>query len=77
MAWPALAAETQSWRVVGQVGGPVRCVAVQGTRGWAGVGMRVVELDVSNPAAIREVGATPAFPRPPPAVIAEVFDGAR
>jgi uncharacterized protein (TIGR03437 family) len=48
--------------MVGQIGGPTQAVAVQGNYAYVGVGLRLVVLDVSNPAAMREVGATAPFP---------------
>ncbi|MEK7994635.1 MAG: hypothetical protein AAB403_12595 [Planctomycetota bacterium] len=62
-ALPA-AAQTQpfSLRMVGQIGGPTQTVAVQGNYAYVGVGLRLVVLDVSNPATMREVGATAPFP---------------
>jgi hypothetical protein len=58
---PAAAAQ-QSWRAIGQVGGPTQGVAVQGHYAYVGVGLRLVTLDISNPADMREVGVTPPFP---------------
>jgi uncharacterized protein (TIGR03437 family) len=57
-------AQTQplSLRMVGQIGGPTQAVAVQGNYAYVGVGLRLAVLDVSNPAAMREVGATAPFP---------------
>jgi hypothetical protein len=66
MAMPVLlgAAQTtqSSWQAVGQIGGPTQAVAVQGNYAYVGVGLRLVVLDVSNPAAPREVGAATPFP---------------
>lgn len=45
-------------KIVGQIGGPTQAVAVQGNYAYVGVGLRLVVLDVSNPASLREVGAT-------------------
>ena len=50
-----------SLKVVGQIGGPVRAVAVQDNYAYVGVGLRMVVIDVSNPADVREVGATAPF----------------
>jgi hypothetical protein len=50
------------WKMVGQIGGPTQAIAVQGSYAYAGVGMRLVVLDVSNPSDLREVGVTPPFP---------------
>jgi hypothetical protein len=61
-AAPALAAGQLSWRAVGQIGGPTRAVAVQGHYAYVGVGLRLVVLDVSDPAELREVGVTRPFP---------------
>lgn len=43
---------------VGQIGGPTQAVAVQGNYAYVGMGLRLLVLDVSNPAAPQEVGAT-------------------
>jgi len=51
-----------TWRMVGEVGGPTQSVAVQGDYAYVGVGLRLVVLDVTNPAAPTEVGATAPFP---------------
>jgi len=59
---PVRGAGQQSWRAVGQVGGPTQGVAVQGHFAYVGVGLRLVALDISNPADMREVGVTPPFP---------------
>ncbi|MBI2874344.1 MAG: right-handed parallel beta-helix repeat-containing protein [Firmicutes bacterium] len=51
--------ETESTlRITGQIGGPTLAVAVQGHYAYVGRGLRLLILDVSNPGAIREVGAT-------------------
>ena len=47
-----------SLEVVGQIGGPIQAVAVQGSYAFVGVGLRLSVLDVSDPTALREVGAT-------------------
>jgi hypothetical protein len=47
-----------SWRVVGQVGGMVGAVFVQGEQVYLGVDQRLLILDVTNPASPREIGAT-------------------
>ncbi|MDP2996396.1 MAG: right-handed parallel beta-helix repeat-containing protein [Bryobacterales bacterium] len=58
-----VAAQTQTaWRPVGQVGGPTQAVAVQGQYAYAGIGLRMVVLNISEPAEPREVGATRPFP---------------
>jgi len=51
-----------SFRLVGQIGGPTQGIAVQGNYAYVGVGLRLVVLDVSNPASLQEVGATTPFP---------------
>jgi len=61
-AVPAASQTGMSFRMVGQIGGPTQAVAVQGNYAYVGVGLRLVVLDVSNPASMREVGATPPFP---------------
>lgn len=53
---------TSRLQVVGQVGGPTQAVATQGSYTYVGVGLRLVVLDVSNPASLHEVGATTPFP---------------
>jgi hypothetical protein len=50
------------WQTVGQIGGPTQGVAVQGHYAYLGVGLRLVILDVSDPAVLREVGVTSPFP---------------
>jgi len=50
------------WRMVGQVGGATQAIAVQGDYAYVGVGLRLVVLDVSDPAELREVGASQPFP---------------
>ncbi|MBI2918848.1 MAG: hypothetical protein HYY01_12770 [Chloroflexi bacterium] len=47
--------------MVGQIGGPTQAVAVQGDYAYVGVGLRLIVLDISNPANPREVGATEPF----------------
>lgn len=49
------------FKIAGQVGGPTQAVAVQGDYAYVGVGMRLVILAVSNPAAPKEVGAREPF----------------
>ena len=46
----------QDWRLIGQVGGQVKAVAVQGAYLYAGIGLRLLVLDISDPTDIREVG---------------------
>jgi len=53
---------TEGWRMVGQIGGPTQAVAVQGNYAYVGVGLRLVVLDVSDPADLVEVGNTAPFP---------------
>ena len=50
-----------SLKVIGQIGGPVESVAASGKYAYVGVGMRVMVLDISNPAAPSEIGATQPF----------------
>lgn len=54
--------QSGGWRVVGQVGGPTSAVAVQGNNAYVGVGLRLIVLDISDPANPRELGATGPFP---------------
>jgi hypothetical protein len=49
--------------VVDQRGGSVRTVAVNGDRALLGVGPRLLVLDVSDPAAPRQIGQSDIFPR--------------
>ncbi len=59
----SLWAQPQSdWRMIGQIGGPVRAVVNAGNYAYVGVGLRMVVLDVTNPAAPIEVGSTTPFP---------------
>lgn len=53
--------EFEALEVVGQVGGPTQAITVQGNYAYIGVGLRLVILDVSNPAALQEAGATQPF----------------
>lgn len=46
---------------VGQTGGPIQAVALQGDIAYFGAGLRLVLLDVSDPSAPRELGATEPF----------------
>lgn len=50
-------------QMVGQVGGPTEAVAVQGDYAYVGVGLRLVVLDVSDPATPVEIGSTAPFPQ--------------
>jgi len=45
-------------KLVGQIGGPTQAVAAKENYVYVGVGLRLVVLDVSNPAVPREGGAT-------------------
>jgi hypothetical protein len=49
------------WRVMGQIGGPTSAVALQASLAYVAVGFRVHVYDVSESAAPREIGSTPAF----------------
>ena len=51
-------------RLVGQIGGPIQSLAVQGTYAYVGVGMRLVILDISNPAVPQEVGVSEVLNEP-------------
>jgi parallel beta-helix repeat protein len=65
IAVASMAARSESgeaWQVVGQIGGPTQAVDVQGHYAYVGVGLRLVVLDVSDPAAPTEVGCTTPFP---------------
>ncbi len=59
---PAAAQSGATWRMVGQIGGPTQAVAVQGHYAYIGVGLRLVVLDISDPANLTEVGSTAPFP---------------
>jgi hypothetical protein len=59
---PAGAPAAEGWRLVGQLGGPTSAVAVQGNYAYAGIGLRLTVLDISDPANPRELGATAPFP---------------
>jgi len=48
--------------LIGQVGGPTTCLALSGSHAYLGVGLKIIVLDISNPAAPKEVGATEALP---------------
>lgn len=50
-----------SFKLVGQVGGPTQAVAVKDNHAYAGIGMRMVVLDVSSPSSIQQVGETSVF----------------
>ncbi|OGU54249.1 MAG: hypothetical protein A2V66_07490, partial [Ignavibacteria bacterium RBG_13_36_8] len=50
------------FNMVGQIGGATQAVTVVGNYAYVGVGLRMEILDVSNPADIRQVGATVPFP---------------
>ena len=47
---------TRGIEVVGQVGGVTRAIAIQGEYAYAGIGARLVVLDMRDPAAPRAVG---------------------
>lgn len=59
---PARAEPPDTWRVLGQVGGPVSAAEVVGTTAYVGVGLRLVVLDVSDPANPLELGSTAPLP---------------
>jgi parallel beta-helix repeat protein len=54
--------EILSWQIVGQVGGPTQAATIQGDYAYAGIGMRLVVLDISNPSQPVQVGASKPFP---------------
>lgn len=54
-----LPASGERWRVTGQIGGPTMTVAVRDSLTLVGVGYRLAIWDVAQPAAPRELGATP------------------
>jgi hypothetical protein len=53
--------ESTSLKVLGQIGGPTKAVALAGNYACVGVGLHLVILDISNSAAPLEVGATEPF----------------
>ena len=55
-------AESTSWQVVGQIGGPTQGVAMQDNYAYVGIGLRLVVVDVTNPAAPTAAGTTAPFP---------------
>lgn len=55
---PTTASGPVSLKVVGQIGGPTQAVGVDGNYAYVAVGLRLVALDVSDPKAPRELGAT-------------------
>ena len=54
--------QSTGWQVVGQVGGPTQAVAVQGNYAYVGISLRLIVLDMTDPATPTEVGATTPFP---------------
>jgi parallel beta-helix repeat protein len=48
-------------QMVGQIGGPIQAVAIQGNYAYVGVGLRLVVLDVSEPITPKEIGNTTPF----------------
>src|SRR5512140_595568 len=58
----AATAAQPTWQTVGQIGGPIQAVAVQGHLAYVGVGPRLVVVDVTDPSSPREVGGTLTFP---------------
>ncbi len=50
-----------AWQLIGQAGGPTQAVAVQGKYAYVGVGFQLNVLDVSDPAAPRQVGGSAPF----------------
>ncbi len=59
---PARAQSGGAWRMVGQTGGPTQAVDVQGDYAYVGTGLRLIVLDVSDPANPTEAGSTTPFP---------------
>jgi parallel beta-helix repeat protein len=55
------ASSPSGWQMVGQYGGPVQGIAVQGRYVYTGVGPRLVVLDALDPANMHPVGATAQF----------------
>ena len=49
-------AEAENIEMVGQIGGMIKGVAVQGNYGYIGVGPRLVIMDISEPSQIHDVG---------------------
>ena len=57
-------AGSEPLRIVGQIGGPIRAVAVTDNYALVGVGPRLTVLDISSPEAICEMGSTQPFGAP-------------
>lgn len=49
------------WELAGQTGGPTQAVAVSGSFAYAGVGLNVRVVDLSDPRAPSQVGVSPSF----------------
>ncbi|HYE84645.1 MAG TPA: NosD domain-containing protein [Clostridia bacterium] len=49
--------EKSDLKLTGQIGGSTRCVAVHGIFAYVGVGLRLVIMDISDPAKLLEIGA--------------------
>ena len=63
-AWPhsaATATHPASLQMVGQVGGAIRTVALQGNSAYVGVGLRLEVVDVSDPANPQVIASTSPF----------------
>ena len=58
---PTPPSEPELLKVVGQIGGPTKAIAVQGDYAYVGTGIRLEVLDVSDPASRLVVGATKPF----------------
>jgi hypothetical protein len=54
--------EQSDWNLVGQVGGTTKALALDGSTLYVGSGFHVLALDVSNPAAISQLGMSPLLP---------------
>jgi hypothetical protein len=53
--------QSTGWEAIGQAGGPMQGIAVQGNYAYVGVGPRLIVVDISNPANPHPVGATAPF----------------
>ncbi len=54
--------EQADWNLVGQVGGTTKALALDGSTLYVGSGLHVLALDVSDPAAISQLGMSPLLP---------------
>lgn len=64
LPWPTATpfANEVTFEIIGQIGGSASAIAVKDKVAYLGVGPQVLILDVSNPAAPRQIGQSRAFP---------------